>query len=297
MIRRLALLACFGGACGAPHTPTLPGPQVSVAEPAADAAPRVDHNVRARTDLLALASTEPAQRPAAQHALFAHVPDALATFASVLDDPSQGPIARQAAAWVLGEADDARACAALDSAWLSSVAEPARFRVAIAVAAGRCEQFTPLLALAEHASEDDVRLKAAIALGAMAHQEAGVQISVLAGEVDPALADYATLALAMLGDTSAGEDIARTLDGGMPEAADIAGIFGLALYRSGQTDGVPEALRRAAVTHPDPVIRQAALSALVEAGDPYARTQLTIALSDPSPRVSHQAAAWLESLD
>ncbi len=302
-VSAVGALALSIAACGGPRIDESllenPAPQVVRVPTEASAATGTPAEVEAaevRRRLMAMAAAEPAARAREQHALLPYADAALPTFVESLGDSALGPVARQAAAWVLGESNDARACAALSEAWLTTAGQPEGLRVAVAVASGRCGDPAPLLGLVEFGNEERIRLKAAVTLGVLDHGDAAFAIAVLRDEVQEALRDYATLALAMLGDTTAGQVLVASMPNGLPGAPDIAGVFALALARSGHAPAeVQQALRDASTGHSDPLVREAALEVLVNQRDAFATTKLTTALSDPSPRVAARARAWLDA--
>ena len=278
--------------CGGPQVDTtMPPPPALVERPAEEPPAARDADEHTRGLLRQIAVAEPAAGIRLQHELLALGRESLPTLVAVMVDRGAPSVERQAAASALGEADDPAACNALSLAWLDRHGNAERVLVAIAIAAGRCGVFEPLRAIVEGASEVDVRLKAAMSLALMGDADSGLQIAALRTELEPGLAEFADLAMALLGDVATAESLAARV-GDARLAPAISDFFDLAWWRCGLGDVAP--LRDTALEHPDPVVRQAALAALVESSDPWALTQLTTALSDPSPRVAHAAAAWIE---
>lgn len=297
---RLVALFALCAACGAPiaGAPEPGPPEGSAADSPVDVASALESPdaARARAILDEIGAAGPASGVRLQHELMRLGPDAWPVLVETLADAEARAAARQLAALALGEAHDLRACDALTSSWLARP-ESERTQVAIAVALGRCGVFGALLLVADSADDLGVRLKAAIALGLMRADGADEVVSRVRGDAPEELADFATLAAALLGDRDAADRLALSTPPLDTLTPDVAGFFALALYRGGIVrDDVPAAIRAAATGNPDPLVRQAALEVLTERRDRWALTALTTATNDPSRRVAAAASELLDRL-
>jgi HEAT repeat protein len=270
-----------------------PPPAIYRAPVAPSAWPAVEDEARALLD--AIVDAAPIEMVRIQHELLRLGPGSHVVLAETLLDGDAAPAKRQVSAFVLGEADTAAACVTLSGAWAERP-ESWRVAVSIAVAAGRCESVGPLLATLALADDVDVQLKAAVALGLFGVRSALPDVRALADEVEGPRREFAVLSAALLGDVSAGAALdARTgpLDALPP---DVRPFYALAFTRVGlEREGAVDALRAAATRNPDPIVRQLSLEVLAARADDFARTLLTTARSDPSPRVRAVAGSLLEA--
>ncbi len=250
---------------------------LTVASPVAAQTPDVDGALDA-----ALSADEGDRLPL-QQAIVVLGAEAVPRLIEVVQDEQIAGERRATAAWALGEIADVAGCEALAA---TPPGGAAGLEVAVEMARARCGDLDPLRARLE----DDVPVlvaKAALTLALLDDTASYPRIAQLS-DAD-AMAPYRlfiTLALGLLGDEAA----RPTLEELLREQA-TRPLAAIALARLGDDSMIFEL--QFAYGSDDPIIRDAAVRAVVALRPPGAEDLLATASGDPLPRIADYAAREL----
>jgi len=202
----------------------------------------------------------------------------------LVSDPDGRVTERLISALVLAELADDAVCSVISAAAMESALDPPS-HMAFAVAAGRCGQLEHLRGIVSDTSSDPVfRIKAAVTLGLLGDAQAFDNALRLANEIDePEYRAFLVLTRGLHRDAATEAALTEMLQSRLfrEHAAIALGRLGV---RSVAID------LRIALRSDDPLIREAALDALVDLGVPGFEETIREMVDDPSPRVARRAA-------